>query len=126
MSAAATIIRTYQEKIADVRPAGIQMTLPIHLDNPVPIHVPQPRRHPNPANRTAYPPLQADQPCGRCNASPLMRRQYYYRGVTIRTCLNCGWDGYRRAAEGMPDQCRQSANPFAPPCEELQPCPKHG
>ena len=40
-----------------------------------------PRRQPNPANRTAWPALQADQPCGRCGASPLMRRQYYYRGA---------------------------------------------
>ena len=125
MSAAA-IIHTYQEKIADVQPAGTQMTLPIHADQVIPIHVTPPRRHPNPANRTAYPPLQADQPCGRCGASPLMRRQYYYRGVTVRTCLNCGWDGYRRAAEGMPDPCRKSDNLFAKPCDALRPCPEHG
>ena len=65
MSAATTIIHRDQEPIAAVRPAGVQMTLPIHLEEPIPIHVPTPRRHPNPANRTAYPPLQADQPCGR-------------------------------------------------------------
>ena len=57
MSAATTIIRTYREKIADVQLPDVQMTLPVHLDEPIPIHVPTPRRHPNPANRTAYPPL---------------------------------------------------------------------
>ena len=72
-----------------------------------------------PPNRTAWPALQSNQPCGRCGASPMMRRQYYYRRITVRTCLNCGWDGYRRAGEGMPDHCRKSESPFVPPCEEL-------
>ena len=55
----------------------------------------------------------------------MMRRQYYYRGVIVRTCLNCGWDGYRRAGEGMPDHCREADSLFANQCEELRPCPKH-
>ena len=123
---AATIIHTYQEQIADVWPAGVPMTLPVHADEPIPFHIPTPLRRPNPANRPAYPPLQADQACGRCGASPLMRRQYRYHGFNICICMNCGWDGYRRAGEGMPDQCRKSANLFAPPCDKLRPCAKHG
>ena len=122
-----TIIRTYETEVASVQPAvRPTMTLPVHADQPIPIHVPTPRRRgANPANRTAYPPLVADEPCGRCHASPLMRREYYYRGITIRMCMNCGWDGYRRAGEGMPDHCGKADTLFAKPCDELRPCAKH-
>lgn len=121
-----TVSRQYETEIATVQAAGIPMILSVHLDEPAPIHVPTPLYQPNPANRTAWPALQADQSCGRCGASPLMRRQYGYRGVTVRMCMNCGWDGYRRAGEGMPDHCSRAANPLAKPCDELRPCGKHG
>ena len=121
-----TIILNYQSEIANVEPAGIPMTLPVHADRPAPIHVPQQQRHPNPANRLAFQALRDMEPCGKCGASPLAHRIYKYHGVVVLICAVCGWDSGRRAGEGMPDQCGRSPGLFDKPCDELQPCNKHG